>query len=100
MSFGINITKVIDKYNFSKLIIMVKFKKTINGTVREFIHHSRHKANSRSVALVKHLEYLRENDLSDSQNIINSFKAGYNMGYDEARKRTNKNWEIKNEYNL
>lgn len=74
---------------------MGKFKKTINGETKEFIHHSRHKANSRSVALVKHLEYLKKENKLDNQEIINAFKTGYNNGYDEARKRTNKNWRDK-----
>lgn len=71
------------------------FRKKINGKTREFIHNSRHKANSRSVNLVKYLEHLRGVGAEDTQEIINAFKTGYNMGYTESKKRSRKLNQIK-----
>lgn len=66
------------------------FFKTINGKSETFKHFPRHKANSRSIALTKHSEYLKKNNIEMTQIIKDSFKSGYNSGYDEARRRTNK----------
>ena len=69
---------------------MKKFKVIINGKVRSIIHNSRHKCNSRSVNLIKFLEHLRKNGFSDSPDVINAFKTGYNIGYSESKKRSKK----------
>lgn len=66
------------------------FFKKINGKEHTFKHQPRHKANDRQVAIIKFLEAMGLKEETCPE-IRLTFRAGYNMGYKEAKKRTWKN---------